>query len=124
MAHRGKTHLTYVIIAPSSQVEEGDRLFKSHARWMESTHHRSGDRALLSYNVSKAPELTNPMDQNSGTTGNTCFVLEEVYESDAGVTDHFQQAQTNWEEFPALVEWLGKCRMVGVPAARINHSLW
>ena len=124
MAHRGKTHLTYVIVAPQDQVAEGDRIFSSHEKWMESTHHRSGDKALLSYNVAKAPELTNPMDQNSAPTGNTCFILTEVYEGDAGVADHFQQAQSNWKEFPALVQWLSKCRMYGVPAARIKHSLW
>jgi quinol monooxygenase YgiN len=124
MAHQGKTHLTYVIIAPPDQEDEGRRIFKSHGRWMESTHHRTGEKALLSYEVSIAPELTNPMDQSSAATGNTCFVLTEIYESEAGVADHFQQAQSTWEEFPALVEWLARCRMFGVPAARITNSLW
>ena len=32
---------------------------------MEATHHRTGDKALLSYNVSKAPELSDPVDLNS-----------------------------------------------------------
>ena len=51
---------------------------------MEATHHRSGEKALLSYNVSKGPELSNPMDLNSAPTDNTCFVLTEIYESKAG----------------------------------------
>lgn len=124
MAHEGKTHLTFVIIAPPDQVAEGDRIFASHGPWMKSTHHREGDKAMLSYEVSKSPELTNPMDPGSEPTGNTVFVLTEVYESDAGVQDHFQQASTNWSEFDALGEWLGKCRIVGAPAARIINSLW
>ncbi len=66
MAHKGKIQLTFVIVAPPDLAEEGDRLFRSHAPWMEATHHREGDKALLSYNVSKAPELSNPMDANSG----------------------------------------------------------
>ena len=41
---------------------------------MESTHYRDGAKALLSYNVSKAPELSSPMDLNSAPTGNTCFI--------------------------------------------------
>lgn len=77
MAYHGKTQLTFVIVAPPDQVEEGDRIFRSHAPWMEATHHRTGAKALLSYNVSKAPELSNPMDPSSAPTGNTCFVLTE-----------------------------------------------
>ena len=102
MSQKGKIQLTFIIIAPPDQVAEGDRLFATHAPWMESTHHRSGDKALLTYNVSKAPELSNPMDLSSAPTGNTCYVLSEVYETEAGVADHYQQAQGSWSDFPAL----------------------
>ena len=71
MAHKGKTQLMLLIIAPPDQAEEGDRLFRSHAPWMEATHHRDGDKALLSYNLSRTPELSNPMDPSSAPTGNT-----------------------------------------------------
>jgi hypothetical protein len=91
---------------------------------MRATHHRDGDKALLTYNVSRAPELSNPLDQNSAPTGNTVFILHEIYETDAGVTDHFQQASSGWKEFPGLVQWLQKCKVSGVPAARIINSLW
>ena len=124
MAHHGKIQLTYVIVAPADQVEEGDRLFRSHAPWMEATHHGEGDKALLSYNVSKAPELSNPMDPNSAPTGNTCFILSEIYETEGGVADHFKQAGASWQDFPALGEWLEKCKVTGVPAAPIINSLW
>jgi len=124
MAHRGKIQLTFVITAPPDQVEEGDRIFRSHAPWMEATHHREGDKALLSYDLSKAPELSNPMDPSSPPTGNTCFILSEVYESEAGVADHFEQAMASWTDFPALGKWLEKCKVTAVPAATIVHSLW
>ena len=88
------------------------------------THHRDGEKALLTYNVSKAPELSNPMDPNSALTGNTCFVLNEIYESDAGVVDHFQQAMENWQDFPALAKWMEKCKVTVVPSAPIFNSLW
>jgi len=78
MAHKGKIQLTYVIVVPPGEVAEGDRLFRSHAPWMEATHHRTGEKALLSYNLSKAPELSNPFDPSSAQTGNTCFILSEV----------------------------------------------
>ena len=124
MAHKGKIQLMYLIVAPPEQVEEGDRIFRSHGPWMESTHHRDGERALLSYNVSKMPELTNPMDPSSDPTGNVCYVLTEIYETEAGVANHFQLATDTWQDFPALGEWLGKCTIVGVPTAPIINSLW
>ena len=123
MTYHDKIQLTIVIVAPSDQAEEGERIFRSHAPWMEATHHRSGAKALLTYNVSKAPELSNPMDLNSAPTGNTCFVLTEIYESEAGVADHLQQS-ASWEDFPALRQWMEKCKVTMVPAARIINSLW
>jgi len=124
MAQNGKIQLTFIISAPPGEVGEGDRLFASHRSWMESTHHRTGEKALLSYNVSKAPELSNPMDPASTPTGNTCFVLTEVYDTSAGVLDHFRQAEENWKDFPALGKWLASCRLTAVPAATIFNSLW
>lgn len=124
MAHKGKIQLTYVIVAPPDAVAEGDRLFQSHGPWIEATHHRTGEKALLSYNLSKAPELSNPFDPSSAGTGSTCFILSEVYETEAGVSDHFAQAMANWKDFPALGAWLQKCKVTGLPAARIVNSLW
>ena len=124
MAHKGKIQLMILIVAPPDQAEEGDRLFRSHAPWMEATHHRDGDKALLSYNVSKAAELSNPMDPNSAPTGNTCLILSEVYETEAGVADHMRQAESSWQDFPGMVKWMEKCTVIGAPAAPIINSLW
>jgi hypothetical protein len=124
MAHKGKIQLTFVFSAPPDQVAEGDRIFRGHQPWLEATHHRDGNKALLSYNVSKAAELSNPMDPNSTPTGNTCFVLSEIYETREGVTDHFQQTMANWKDFPALGKWLEKVKVSGVAAAPIINSLW
>ena len=124
MPQHGKIQLALVIVAPPHLVDEGDRLFRSHAPWMEATHHRDGDKALLSYSVSKAPELSNPLDSTSAPTGNVCFILTEVYETEDGVVNHFQLAQSGWKDFPAVVEWMGKCSVTGVPAAPIINSLW
>jgi hypothetical protein len=124
MAYKGKTQLTFVIIAPPDQVAEGDRLFASHEPWMKSTHPRAGDAGLLEYNVTKSPELSNPMDPASASTGNMVFVLTEVYETGAGVAGHFEMAAQSWKDFPALMEWLGKCKVSGTPLAPIINSLW
>ena len=123
MAYQGKIQFTLFFVAPPDQVKEGDRIFRSHASWMKETHHRSGDKALLSYNVAKAPELSNPLDPNSAPTGNTCFILTEIYETEAGVTEHLQLS-ASWQDFPAISKWIEKCKMTGVAAAPIINSLW
>ena len=124
MSQSGKIQLVILITATPEQSEEGYRIFQDHVGWMGRTHHQDGEKALLNYNVSMAPELSNPMDPNSAPTGNTNFILTEVYESPAGVEDHFKQAQESWEIFPAFVNWLGECKSSVVPAAVIEHSLW
>jgi hypothetical protein len=124
VAHKGKIQLLYVIVSPAELEAEGDRIFHSHQAWMQSSHHRTGEKALLSYEVSKAPQLTNPMDASSAKTGKVCFILNEIYETEAGVAEHFRLAESGWKDFGALVEWLGKCTMVGSPAAKIFNSLW
>ena len=124
MSLKGKTQLTFVIVAPPDQVEEGDRLFRNHVPWMEATHHRDGDKALLSYTVTKSPELSNPSDPGSEPTGNTIFTLIEIYETEAGVADHFEQAEASWEDFAALGEWMEKCTVTGTAIAPIINALW
>ena len=124
MTYHDNIQLTLLIIAPPDQEAEGDRVFKMHGAWMESTHYRTGEKALLSYNVSKAKELSDPGDLNSAPTGNTCFVLTEIYESKAGVLDHFKQTHENWGDFPAFDKWLDKCKVTFVSAASIFNSLW
>lgn len=76
-----------------------------------------------SYDVSKAEQLSNPMDANSPKTGKTIFILNEMYESMAGVADHFERTPT-WSDFPALGAWLGECELVAVPGAPISNSRW
>ena len=124
MTYQDKVQLTAIIISPPDLVEEGERIFRSHASWMAATHHRTGATALLRYSVSKAPELSNPGDMNSAPTENTCFVLDEIYETEAGVAEHFQQATASWEDYPALGQWMGKCKVTMVAAAPTTNSLW
>jgi hypothetical protein len=46
--YRGKVHLAILFNANQADVAEGDRLLASHNAWMAKTHHRDGDKALLS----------------------------------------------------------------------------
>jgi len=58
------------------------------------------------------------------TSGANRFMPPQKPASWTGVKDHFAQAMEGWKDFPALRDWLGKCKVAGVPAARIVSSLW
>ena len=124
MAQHGKIQLLFTISAPARPGGRGDRLFRSHAPWIEATHHRTGDKALLSYNVSKAPEMVNPLDPNAGLTGNTCYVLNEIYETEAGWPTTSHRPCRAGKISRPLSRWLGKCKTTAVPSAPIFNSLW
>jgi hypothetical protein len=123
MPQKGKTQLTFIFTATPDLVQEGDRLFSSHAEWMEKTHHRDGKLALLRYNVVKGPDLSNPLDPSSKPTGNTCFVLSEVYETPDGLADHWKQSGT-WKDFIAFMKWTGSVKVSVLHGSPVIHSLW
>jgi len=124
MDYRGKVHLTFVLKADQADVAEADRLFASHNEWMSKTHHREGDKALLAYNVSKGGDPSNPLDPGSTPTGKTVYVLDEIYESPAGIADHWQQAMSSWDDFQAFVAWAQKCDVSAQHAGTVVNSLW
>jgi hypothetical protein len=124
MADEGKTQLLVTFVATPEKVDEIDRLVASHREWMAETHHREGSKALLSYNFSKGPELANPLDPGSEATGNTRYVLNEIYESPDGIADHWQQSQASFGDFEALVEMIGSCSPQSLHAGEIAASLW
>ena len=75
MNYEGKAQFSLTVIAPPELESEGDRIFNLHAAWMEETHYREGEKALLQYTVAKRTD----------DDGNIIIVLTEVYETMAGV---------------------------------------
>lgn len=124
MANKGRTQLMLTWLATPDKVDAIDRLIDSHRAFMAATHHREGDKALISYNFSKGPELANPLDPGSEPTGNTRYVLNEIYESPAGIADHWQQALASWSDLPTLVEIVSGCSPQMLHAGEIAASLW
>ncbi len=123
MSNMGKTHIIIMWTMGPGEVAEGDRIFASHATWMTG-HPREGDTALLSYSISKGPELANPLDPNSEPTGKTIFLLDEFYETPAGVARHWEDALANWEDVGALVEWSAKGTVATLHAGTAIQALW
>jgi len=72
--------------------------------------------------VAKGPELSNPFDPSSAPTGNTMFVISEIYESQAGVDNHWNLAG-GWKDFPAMGEWAGKCKVALLHGTPRTQSL-
>ena len=124
MANKGKTQLLITWVASPDKVSEMDRLVESHGSWMAKTHDRDGSNALLSYDIAKGPELENPLDPSSKSTGSTRYVLSEVYASPAGIENHWRQSQESWSDFAAMVEMLGGCNTQTLHGGSIAQSLW
>ena len=124
MSNMGKSHLVIMLTVGPDDVAEGDRIFASHGEFMKG-HPREGDVALLDYTVSKGPELSNPMDPNSEPTGNTIFVVDEYYESPAGIARHWQDATENWPEMSsAAPAWFAKATIVTLHNGTVVQALW
>ena len=124
MAKKGKTQLLITWVASPDKVSEMDRLVESHGSFMAKAHDRDGSNALLSYELSKGPELENPLDPSSKATGNTRYVLSEVYESPAGIENHWRQSQESWSDFGAMVELVASCDPHTLHGGSIAQSLW
>ena len=123
MSHMGKSHVVIMFTAEPDDVAEGDRIFASHGEWMKG-HPREGDVALLDYTISKGPELSNPLDPNSEPTGKTIFVLDEYYESPAGIARHWQDAMDNWPDIASVMAWGAKVTVATLHNGTAVQALW
>jgi hypothetical protein len=123
MSHIEKSHLVIMLTVGAEDVAEGDRLFASHGQWMKG-HPRQGDVALLEYTISKGPELSNPLDPSSEPTGRTIFVIDEYYESPAGIARHWQDSTDNFPELPALLAWGAKATVATLHNGTVLQALW
>lgn len=123
MSHMGKTHIIIVWTVDAADEAEWDRIFASHGRWMTG-HPREGDAALLSYTISKGPELANPLDPASDPTGRLVYVLDEYYESPAGVPRHWQDAIDNWPDLAAVVEASSRASVTTLHSGTVVQALW
>jgi len=116
--------ITMMFIAGADHVSEGERILASHAKWMEKTHHRDGELALLQYNVARSPEFNNPLDPSSGPTGSTVYTIYEVYKTPEGIADHWKKGQETWEDFGAMMTWAGKVKLSIMHGSPVMYSLW
>lgn len=62
------------------------------------------------------------VDPNSEPTGNTIFVLSEVYETPAGVAEHWKQAVASWQDLPPLWTGVPRSRSARCTAERSSRA--
>lgn len=114
----GKAHYFMAFKCAAEHEAEGDRVFARHAEWMERTHPKEGDEALLQYTVSKRLD----------GEGNVLFLLSEVYETPAGIENHYHLAHEEEEGsgyvLPLYRAFRAKCETIGHGASDVVHSLW
>tara|TARA_A100001015_G_scaffold190671_1_gene212450 strand:+ start:188 stop:697 length:510 start_codon:yes stop_codon:yes gene_type:complete len=115
--YEGKIQLTRIWVYEAEHAHKMEENIAAHTKWMQETHYREGDKALRVLNWSSAPEMKDEVE-----TGNITFVLTEVYETMAGVDDHFQQAQNSLSMPHDMSE--GLVSLTICDRGNIKHSLW
>ena len=124
MSNKDKIMIAMQVIAGAEEVEEAKALFASHAEFMKATHHREGELKLISYDVSHTPEFLDPLSPNPTPSGNTIFLMVEVYETMAGVEDHWRLGMQQWADIGQMMNFMEKCKVTIFHGANIVHSLW
>jgi hypothetical protein len=112
--YRGKGQFFIAFNCPAEHEAEGDGFFARHAQWMERTHPKAGDLALLQYTVSKS----------SDDDGNVLFLLAETYQTTAGIDNHRKLAHDDAPLLADLYSFRDKCQTIGWGDAEVLHSLW
>ena len=115
--YEGKIQLTRIWVYKEEYAQKMEENIAAHTKWMQETHYREGDKALHFLNWSSAPEIKDEVE-----TGNVSFVLTEVYETTAGLDDHFQQAQDSLSMPHDMSE--GLVSLTICDRGNIKHSLW
>ena len=116
--------LTMMYTVGPESVSEGDKLWESHARWMEANSPREGELALEAYNVTKTNEYTNPLDPSSEPTGNTIYTIVEVFANPEALGNHMTKIMETWEDFGAFAEWAGNAKIGLSHGTPVLYSLW
>ncbi len=114
--YTGCSQFFLALRCPAEWEEEGDRVFAHHVQWVERTHPREGDAALLQYTVSK----------RKNDDGSINFLLAETYATDAGVRNHHRLAHEDKADSRVedLFDFAAKCDAIGWGAHEVVASLW
>jgi len=110
---------------PNSNSSRMDNFLKTHEAFMQETHHIEGniEPIILCYAVMKSPELNNPLDPESGETGNTLYGITEIYNGPEGAQAHMELGQSRESMFSELVSLVNEYCVAGILGAPIVRSM-
>jgi hypothetical protein len=124
MSLMGKANLVIMWTVDADDESEWDRIFASHGEWMKD-HPREGDVGLISYTITKGAERSNPLDPSSEPTGRTTYVLNEYYESPAGIARHWEEAMEKWaEDLGAVMQASTRATVSTQHSGTVINALW
>ena len=92
--YQNKKQLQFIWIFKPEFTDVAKRVAEDHVKWINETHTKEGEKALIVLNWSMGPEF-----KEGSETGNMALILTEIYENQEGIDDHFKQAQNNESYF-------------------------
>ena len=92
--YQNKKQLQFIWIFKPELTDVAKRVAEDHVKWMNETHTKEGEKALIVLNWSIGLEF-----KEGAETGNMALILTEIYENQEGIDDHFKQAQNNESYF-------------------------
>ena len=118
---KNKKQLQYLWIFNPELKDIAKRVAEDHTKWMNETHTKNGDKALLMLNWSIGPEF-----KDGKETGNLSLILTEIYDTQAGIVDRFEKAQNNTPYFrDDFADFESKCESnVKINSSDIIQSMW
>ncbi|HEY5845923.1 MAG TPA: hypothetical protein VIT42_03930 [Microlunatus sp.] len=67
----------------------------------------------------------NAMDPSSEATGKLVYVLDEYYQTAAGISRHWQEAMVSWaDDLGAVTEASSRARVSTLHGGTVIHALW
>ena len=119
--YQNKKQLQFIWIFKPELTDVAKRVAEDHVKWMNATHTKEGEKALIVLNWSIGPEF-----KEGAETGNIALILTEIYENQAGIDNHFEQAQNNGATFrDNFSDFESKCEnLVKINSSDIIHSMW
>ena len=116
-------HLAFRV--PDEESSRLDVFFEAHERFMRETHFTEGETEprVLVYNITKCPELKNPLNPDEGTTGYTLFGLHEVYRGPEGCAAHMAAGQAREALFAEFLDLVQTYMVSGLLAAPVIRTM-
>ena len=116
-------HVAFVV--PNNDTPRMESFLETHEKFMRETHHIEGDvePIILCYAVLKSPELNNPLDPESGETGNTLYGITEIYNGPEGAGAYMNLGQQRESMFSELVALTNEYCVLGILGAPVIRAM-